>query len=247
MNQEIATKEQGGALTQEQLDSEWGAPEISSNDIEIPMVYLMQYMSKKVKDQEAKFGEFRDSAENLCLGGISDTFEVIPFFVDRKWVDYEVSGDNEKKWLSTYAVTPENDNQKYEEGNIQRDRVYYFYCLPVDGYDDAIPFIIPMRRTSAKTARYIMTQMYTKNRKAGLSPAAYRIILGSKEENGKKGDYAVITYRVGERTSKEQEAVCLQWLKSVKSGAAKAAEDEEIESTQEKSVNKEDLSEPREF
>lgn len=245
MSKAITKKKETAIQTSMELDADWGAPEISSNDIAIPYVYLMQFMSDKVKDQEAKFGELRDDASNTLLGGNGTPLEMVPFYLERKWVEYDCSG-NQKKYLQSYPVTPENDNLPYDDGELQRDRVYYFYCLPTNDLESAIPFVLPLRRTSATTARHIATQMYTKNRQAGKSPAAYSILIDSAKKEGDKGTYAITTYSVGRETTKEEQSTCLTWLKSVKAGTAVAGEDIESSGgkTEEKTV---DMGNQKEF
>lgn len=222
-NQMTETKENTKIMAQ--IDADWGAPEISGNDIAIPMVLINQYMSDKVKDGDAKFGELRDTSENKLLGGNGEKFEFIPFYMEKKWAEYSVTGDD-KKYLQSVPITAANENLPIEEDGIVRDRVYYFYVLPANNVEHGIPYVIPLRRTSAIAAKHIATQMYVKNRQAGKSPAAYIICLDTKKETGKKGDYAVATFSVGRETTPEEQSVCLKWLKSVKAGTAKANEED---------------------
>jgi len=224
METSVQKTSKAGELAKQEMLAEWGPAPISSKDIAIPMVWISQFMSDKVKDQEAKAGEYRDNVANKNLGGNGVSFEVIPFHTEKKWVEYDTSG-KDKKYLQSIPVTPQNENLPYEDGNIQRDLVYYFYVLDATDVQSGLPFVVPLRRTSSKTAKNIMTQMYLQNSAAGKSPAAYTVMLDTKLEHGDKGDYFVATMKVGNETTAQDQAICLKWLKTIKAGQAQVKED----------------------
>lgn len=222
----ITEKKEANLSTDVQDLSNWGAPEMSSNDLVIPMVLLMQYTSDKVKAQTAKFGELRDSLNDEVLGSQEKPFEIIPFLAERFWIEYDVSkGDKfgDKEYLGTVPITAANDNLPYldEERKISRDRAIYVYGLIADRYDKSIPVVITFRRTSLKAGKAIMTQMYAQNRAAGKNPAGYVIQVTSKKEAGDAGDYAVAVTKVGRETKQEEQIKALEWLKVVKAGTAR--------------------------
>lgn len=222
MSQDLTNVEENKALAKQAADlSEWGDPNIGAQDIEIPMLLMQQYMSDKVKNQQAKFGEIRDSSQNKLIAEEGQPVELIPFHIEKYWVEYTVdsSGKN-KKFKDRYQVTPQNADQARMEPGLERDYVIEVYALLADNTDD-IPYALPLRRTSLRAGKVIATQMYVNNRNAGKNPAAYTINVKTAKKAGDNGEYAVAEVSVGRETTPEEQGKCLDWLRTIKAGGAK--------------------------
>lgn len=231
MSKEMATK-QSGALSTEVLN-EWGAPQVSSQDIVIPKILPMQGLSVAVAEGRAAMGEFRDSLNNTLLGKIDQPFECIPFFVDKCWDILEEQADGTFKWSKTVAVvenpaSPDyNDNWKWEaEVNgikIKNVRRFNFYVLLPEEVENgsSVPYIFSFKSTSIKEGKKLFTQMYMRNIKSGLPPAAYTIKIGGVRQKNDKGIFIVPNYSVGRATTEAELQECLSWIKMIRAGRVK--------------------------
>lgn len=200
--------------------ADWGEADYgSTNDIIIPKLLLMQGLSDKVVNGEAKLGEVRDTANDDLHADFSKAVEVIPFYMFKAWV---IKENDEFKRVE--PITADNDNWPYNETidgvEISRDRTLYLYCL-LPGELSGLPFIMPFRRTTLKMGRIIDTQMYTTNRMAKLSPAGYTFVLQPTKTKNDKGTFAVYEVKKGRLTTEEERSTALEWLKTVRAGKTK--------------------------
>lgn len=248
MDTQLAETNKETALSTKVEDlSNWGDGDISSQDIIIPMFLMMQYMSEKVRDQVAKFGEIRDSLENKLFAEKGQELEIIPFFLEKYWVEYTIDSNGKNKtFKDKYAVTPANERQSIQEPGLVRDYVWAVYCLLPNDID-GLPFVFPFRRTSAKAGRFITTQMYVRNKKAGKNPAAYTLKIKTNTKEGNDGEYAVAEVVVGRETTKDEQLKCLEWLRTIKSGDAKADESDLHSGPEEAAVNEDAGQNQREY
>lgn len=234
MSKEVAVK-QTGALSTEVLN-EWGVPVISSQDIVIPKILPMQGLSVAVAEGRASMGEFRDSLSNNLIGKIDQPFECIPFYVDKCWDIMKEQPDGDFEWDSTVPIvenpaSPDyNDNWQWEavvEGKkVKNVRRFNFYVLLPSELENggAVPYILSFRSTSFKEGRKLFTQMYMRNIRAGLPPAAYVIKIGGTRQKNDKGIFIVPNYELGRRTTDQELSEALAWIKMIKSGRVKADE-----------------------
>lgn len=233
---EVAVKEENKVAMPAMDASAWGAtPNISSNDVIIPRIMLMQAMTKRVVDGEAAFGEFRESLNNELLGKFDKGFEIVPFHMEKVFVEYDASEDD-KQFLRVVPITPMNEDLPYEdkekspEGKmieITRDRVMNFYCLRPEEIEigGAIPYIVSFRRSSLKAGKKLATQMYLKNTASGKTPASVVCtVLATKVQND-KGTFAVADVITSRPTPDKYIIEAFKWLQLIKSGKAKAHEE----------------------
>lgn len=237
---EIAVKKAGALAMPTTTMADWGV-EASSKDLVIPKLQLCQPMSKKVTEEGiASFGDIRDSLENEKFADFKTSLEFIPFFLQRKWVEYklqqkEKSVEMEKVYVRTLPLvtnpqSPEyNDKLVYEEvvngEMIQRDRVLDFYVLIASKIaEGGIPHVISFRRSSMKAGKALYTQCYVKNIAAGKTPASYVMSLSVTKETNEKGTYGVMNIRTGRETTPEEMAAVRQWLSVVQAGKVKVDE-----------------------
>lgn len=214
------------------VTQEWGSSAVSSSDIVIPRIIPMQGMSKLVTEGKAKFGDFRESMNGDLVGSVDKPLEFIPFHFDKTWILYTEEKDNKGKIKKTFSgvepCVPANENMPWEEklsnGNrILRDKTINVYVLLADELKTGMvmPYIISFKRTSYKGGMKLLTQCYTMNRAANLSPAAFVMKLVGKKVQNDDGTYVVVDVEKGRKATKEEELAALNWFKTVKSGGAK--------------------------
>lgn len=215
----------------------WGAPELSSQDIIIPRILIMQPMSTLVTDGKAAMGEVIDSLTGTKLAGKDQAFEFVPFFQAKTWVEYDVTAGEDiknKKFLRMLKITPENedlpykDEERLENGQmikVMRDRCANFYILLKSELDQGIatPYVLTTRRSSAQAGKALTTQMFVKNRAAGKGPAHVTMSLKVKKEQD-ENVYFVPEISVAQATPEAHVKVAFEWLKKVQGGKAKLDE-----------------------
>ncbi len=216
--------------------ADWGNGGVTSNDIIIPRILLMQPMSQKVTAGEAAFTEFRESLSNDLIGNHEKPFEIVPFMMEKVWVEFNVEDPNDKKFLRVVPITPQNELAKYEYEEViegkkvkcMRDRTLNFYVLLPHEIESgaALPYIISMRRSSMQAGKKLATQMFVKNTASGKTPAATVMAVScSKTTNDKKQTYAVADVKPLRATPDKYVVEAFKWLQIVKSGKAKAHEE----------------------
>lgn len=251
---EIAVKKAGALAVPSTTMADWGV-EASSADLVIPKLQLCQPMSKKVVEEGiAAFGDIRDSLDNEKFADFKTSLEFIPFFLQRKWVEYKLqkkenSLEMEKIYIRTLPLVTNpqaagyNDKLVYEEvvdgEMIQRDRVLDFYVLIASQVaSGGIPHVLSMRRSSMKAGKALYTQCYVKNIAAGKTPASYVMSLSVTKETNEKGTFGVLNVRTGRETTAEEMAAVRQWLSVVQAGKVKV---DESDLTGESSVESEPI------
>jgi hypothetical protein len=255
----VQAPRQMAALTQQALVEDWGVPTTASNDIVIPKILPMQGQSVLVQDARAQIGEFRNSVDGALIGSIAAPFECIPFYLDKVWDIMKWNEDDEQfKWDRTIPLAENplvkeyNDNLKWEDEEdgvkIKRIRRMNFYVLLPKEIKDgsALPYVLSFKSTSLKQGQVLFTQMYKRNFKAGLPPAAFAVNIGGTKQKNDKGSFIVPNVAVGRASTPEELSECLAWLKMVRKGAVKVDESDIIKEAA-TSVATEDLSDVTEF
>jgi hypothetical protein len=231
VSKEIANKEKSEvAIALDQ--NEWGVTEVSSRDIIIPRILLMQPMSDKVTAGDAAFGEFRESLNNEKLGDFKAGFEFVPFHMEKVFIEYKVNGQK-KDYLRVVPITPQNEDLPYndvekgEDGvsfEVSRDRVMNFYVLLPSELEvgGAIPYILSARRTSMTAGKKLATQMFVKNIAAKKTPASTVCIATCGKQSNDEGTWAVMDVAPTRQSPDQYVVEALKWLKMIKAGKAKA-------------------------
>ena len=216
------------------MANDWGVPTMSASDIIIPKILPMQGLSVAVSEGRAAMGEFRSSLTNELIGKIDQPFEAIPFYLEKMWDIQEQQPDGSFKWARTIPVIDNplaagyNDNLKWEDEvdgkKVKNIRRLNFYMLLPQEIEKggAIPYVFSFKSTSIKEGKKLLTQMYVRNIRANLPPAANVIILGGVRRKNDKGVFIVPNYSLGRRTTDAELAECLNWIKLIRSGKAKA-------------------------
>jgi hypothetical protein len=208
----------------------WGEPPaLSSNDIIIPKILLMQPSSDAVLAGQAVFGELRDSISNEILASPTKTLDIIPFSMKKAIIVSEYEPKTRKHLFKEILdATPENEALAWEEGPLKRARVTSFFCLLPDELEKggAIPKLISIRGMSFDAAKVIATQMYAINSSATpwLPPPAFVMTLSVKIDKNDKGTFAVLHAKRGRKSTDEEIAAAHGWHTSINAGKAKVDE-----------------------
>ena len=223
---------------------EWGGSPITSQDIVLPRILMMQPMSDMVTAGDAAFGDMVESLGNKKLGDFKNALEIIPFYLQKVYVEYDISlgtGQGEKKFLRMVPITASNDNLPFDDEElingkatpIMRDRCMNYYVLIPTEVDSntAIPHELSFRRTSLKAGKKLATQMYIKNKDAGLPPPAVMCSVSVEKTSNDKGTFAIMDVSFTEKTKTEHVAECKRWIKLILAGEAKVHEADEDTAT----------------
>lgn len=205
---------------------DWGESPISSRDLVIPKILTMQGLSEMVSDGKAKLGDFVDSVTGEIVGSIEKPVKFIPFHMEKVWtISSKKIGESKFEFERYEEVTAANANYPFSEivGDTEMKYEYtmQFYVLRPE--DTSMPYVISFKATSSRAGKILSTQMYVRNKAAGLVPPAYVMELGGKKEKNDKGTFIVAEVKAVEKTSDALITECLNWYKTVKSGATKVA------------------------
>lgn len=240
----LANKEQAGALTAATNLEEWGGGQIvTSNDIIIPKILPLNFMSDKVKNGLGKYGEFRDTLSNTLFGNLETPFEIIPFYMEKKWYEFDIisnkAGARKREFARVIPVQDNpakpgyNDDLKYAEEKLERDRVMDFYVLIPSEVEKgtSMPYVVSFRRTSLKAGKKLASQMFLANARAGKVPAAVTMSLSGKSVQNDDGQYVVQDIVPARESTDAEIKECLKWLKLIRAGQTKL-DDSDVASEQ---------------
>lgn len=203
------------ALYSEQDLSDWGGNQLTSKDIIIPSLLLLQSNSEFVKQNKGKGGDFFDSVSEINYG--PELKNIVPFHMEKTWTVEKFNG-KKFEWDHTEKMTPENENAKYEfdlDGVKYRNKYTYRFFVMVS--DSILPYSIKMKGASKKTGSNLSTEMYVKNPMKKLPPAAMMINLRSELEKNDDGDsYFTMKMTVGDKTPYEKVMEALNWFKTIR-------------------------------
>jgi hypothetical protein len=222
----------------------WGQASITSKDVIIPRILLMQPMSPGVTEGKAKFGDFIESMNSEKLGDFENGIKVVPFYMEKVFIEYKITkkagGKEEREFFRMVPITPVNENAPYEDEAldqesgemvpISRDRTMNFYVLLVKELEieSAIPHIISFRKSSLNAGKKMTTQMYMKNINAGKNPASMIMSVLSKKQtgviDGNNVTYGVCDVAPVGQTPPEYISEAFRWLQIIKEGKTKVDE-----------------------
>lgn len=224
MTKELAKTEETAAAVISQADMDaFGDAPISSQDVVISKMLLMQGLSKAVADGDAKFGDMIDSGTREVMGSTDgDGVDLIPFHVHKTYINSKWNG---KKYMfdSIEDVTPMNENKQWEtvlEGvKYKHEKCFNFYCL--NPKDMSLPIIVSFKSTSMKAGKELMTQMYVKNKAAGKVPPAKVITVGAAKVTKDDNTFAVYNIKIARDSSMEEIKECIKWVKTIRNEGVK--------------------------
>ncbi len=231
MANEVATKTANALSTD--LVNDWGNVQVSSQDIIIPKILPMQGLSVAVAEGNAQMGEFRDSLTNKLLGDITKPIHCIPFFMQKTWDVLHEQADGAFKYSKSVPVVENplsadyNDNWKWETTEngikVKNVRRFNFFVLLPDEVEagGAVPYMFSFKSTSMKEGKKLFSQMYMRNTRAGVPPAAFTIKIGGSRQKNAKGIFIVPNFVLDRKTTDEELAECLTWIKMIRGGQTK--------------------------
>ena len=200
---------------------EWGANELSTQDIVIPKILLMQGLSELVSSGKAKLGDYMDSVNETKLGGVDSPIEIIPFQMEKFWIHQKFNGKR-FEYIKTEKMTAENQSLPwlYQENGVDHRRMYTFnFYVLVPG--QTLPYLLNFSSTSAKAGKELATQMYTTNAINKLPPPAMVMELGCKIDKNDDGTFAVKTVKPKRKANFEEISSAFEWFKTFKSTTVK--------------------------
>jgi hypothetical protein len=220
--------------------SAWGKPIVTAKDMIIPKILPLQYMSEKVKDKQGEYGEFRDTLDNRLLGDLATPFEVVPFLLQKKWIEFEMvakrGGGMEREFLQVIPIQDDptkagfNDDLplRTEDGKIERDRVMDFFVLIPEDIQkgESFPYVLSFRRTSLKAGQKLATQLYVRNLNAGKVPPATVMLISAKTKENDHGTFVVQDVEAKRPSTEKELQEAFKWFKIVQAGNVKVDESE---------------------
>lgn len=196
-------------------------------DVVIPKIMVMQKMSKLLDNRDdLRVGDFVESLDESKVGSITEPLEFVPFYMEKLWFRSQKNG-NDWEFLAVEEFNTTNSRRRYYEtvdGVDYKNELHMkFYCILPS--DPSIPYAITFKGTSQKVGKALYTQMYVKNRMAGLSAAGKVMALsGSKVEND-KGSFVVLAATPSRNASAEEVQEALMWFNTIQAGGASTSSD----------------------
>lgn len=231
MSKEVVKKEET-ALSPEAMS--WGQEQhVTSQDIVIPKILPLQFMSEKVKNKEGEYGEFRDTGNNDKFGDLENPFEVIPVAMEKKWIEFDVitskSGQRKREFKQVVPIQDNptqpgyNDELPLVDGDVERDRIMDFYVLIPGQVAEgaALPYVLSFRRTSLKGGKQLATQMFVRNRAAGKPPAGVVMQVSGKSKQNDDGEFVVQEVKTSRSAKNEEISEAFKWFKMILGGKTK--------------------------
>jgi len=220
----------------------WGpAPQLSAQDIKLPVLMLCQAMSDAVKLKKAKEGDFFDTSSDRAIGNVESGLEIIPIHMQVMWHIFHYDKKAKKyAWAEKFPLETNpgsanyNDKLKYEEVikvdgapvEVKRERRLEFYVLIPKG-DSSLPYHLTFKVTSIKAGKQLATQMYVENQNAGLVPPARAFNLCGHIESNDKGSFVVLDVKPARNSTAEEIAAAFKWYKLILAGAVQVTQVDE--------------------
>lgn len=230
MSKDVTVKQDTSISTEVHNLADWGGPMPLGSDIVLSKILPMQSTSEFVQDGKAAFGEFRDSLTGDKLGSITEPRAWIPFHVMKYWDILQPDDAGKFKFIRMEPLIENpadpgyNDNlpwmDKVDGVETKRVRRMNFYMIDPNQVEDgsAIPYILSFKSTSYKEGKKLYSQMYMRNRKVGLPPPGYTIILAGSKQKNDDGAWIVPEFELGRKATPAEMTECLSWYKLITKG-----------------------------
>lgn len=209
--------------------SAWGVQEhnLTARDVVIPKILAMQAMSKLVTAGEAKFGEFRESLNNVILGTEKEPLEFVPFHMEKVYVVMREE-KGKFKFHHQEPITSMTEGHEFEavsaEGAKEKwYRTMNFYVLLPKELEEgtAIPYLLCFRSSSAKAGQKLCTTMFMRNLKAGKTPAAMVLELSGVKTTNDKGTFIVMDVKEKRASTNKEIEEAFSWNQTIRGGSVK--------------------------
>jgi len=228
MSKELVEAKSNEVANQEMMAA-WGETEVSSGDIVIPKIMLMQAMSEAVvaDDSTVKMGEFLDSLSGKVIGSHKKPITVVPFHLEKIWIHSKSSGKDFEFDSITIAHDPKEHEYIEVVDGVEWKHEYCMNFYVIRPGDMTLPYIVTFKGASRKAGRALATQMFVKNKMAGKIPPAVAMELTAKKESNDKGTYYVWDVSAKRDSTQEEMSTAFDWFKTVNAGGTKAHEETE--------------------
>jgi len=199
---------------------------ISASDITINRLLLAQAGSTFNDQANSKVGDIvRNDLYTVVADG-AKTVEVVPLDMTKSWIEYVVLGANQKEYLTSYAVTAENERQGWEGITPDGQTISRDYCMNfaialrselVSGLA-TLPLIVTFKKTSLPAGKAIASQI-VKLSMMMQRPYSQSILLSSAKPTVEKGKapYAVFVAKAGTKLNAEELAAAESLAKMARS------------------------------
>ncbi|MCP3684520.1 MAG: hypothetical protein GY861_17785 [bacterium] len=225
------------------------AEEVTSSDIQMPSVILMQANSEIVKDRtsEIKSGDFVHSNTKEIMGSIDEPLELCVVDMFKTQVVTEVKGNN---WVATKAWEPEMEKAPYTEevDGVERknQKCYNYVCFrPLDIREVelptgekkylASPIVVKFKGASGKNAKKF-NQLCKDYELFGQPSWCVSFNLVAREDSNEHGSFFVYDFEKKGQALKETQMAAAALCEM--SQAARAAGNLEVVDMEEVSVEK---------
>lgn len=140
---------------------------LSTKDLEIPKILLMQSTSEFVGDEKAEFGDMVVSKTARKLGDMKNPLDLIILSSFKTWVVYNVSKKGTPEFMRIEAMTAQNEALPWDDIEdidgvkcaIRRDQCLNFYVLLASEVKEGeyFPYCVSFKRTGYDAAKTIAT------------------------------------------------------------------------------------------
>lgn len=209
MSKEVTKQEASKAVAAPMSGGFFSQP--TAEDIIIPKILPLHYMSEKVKDKsiEAAAGDLRDTLSNEKFGDTDTPCEFIPIGIKKAWTIHKKAGN---EFVEKVPWTPANAHWEREEGDIIRYLTYEVYVLIPKKIDEGgLPYVLSFRSTSIQAGKMLASKQFELAQK-GLMLCDYVFSLSVKETSNDKGDFFVQKVTPKAKTNATQKAEAMKWL-----------------------------------
>lgn len=245
MANEVAVKQENAVATADQMGmmAEFDYGQVSSKDLKIPKILLMQAMSKFVnEDGTAKAGDLVNSVTGEVYGSVREKdykpIKIVPIHMFKQWVVHEKIG-NELEYREMLPVTPSNEDWRWEftdESGREYKRTFctnFYVLLEKDiGNPLAVPHVLTYRNTSSKGAAALTNHFALC--KAAQAAKQFRVPMGKwfevggKGEKNDKGSFFVMNAKELSDTTPEIIKQAFDWYKLVSKSQHKDVDQSEF-------------------
>lgn len=207
---------------------EWGDEGVSSKDIVLPRLWLMQALSQYVEEGKAQAGDMVNSLTGDVIAKSGSAVQFVPFKHEKFWFSYSLAS-GKPELIGVEPVTSTNVNRVTEQ-ELNGVKIQHQYAIRVYGLveGEALPVAVTFKSTSLRAGKQLLTEIYVKNKMAGKSPAARYMELGAKKEKNDKGVFYVFTCKSGGDVPVALQQDALNWYKTLDNSSFQVAGEEEI-------------------
>jgi len=230
METQVAMKEPTNAVSVSHAMTDSG---ITSSDLIIPKLLLMQNTSESVGDGAAKLCDVINSQTLEVIGGLNTPVEIIPLKLVKTWRIYDMSG-GQPEFMRQEAVTPANVNLPWdgvEEGiTIRRDLCMNFHVLLLNDVKkgEAFPCVVSFKRTSMQAGKQLATHLF-KMAALGRLPYSQSLELKVSKKKQETNTYGIFELGKGTPLTSEHQEVAAKWVDMLQSMTYKVDDDADKE------------------